>query len=173
MLRRGCGRGQRFPRSVGEPRHTSRVSDFPHRESRLRRMFTLHSSLTRSHAALRGILALALGLVFLIWPGVTIGVAVALFAIFCFVDAIIASARLFSSGRSTGDRILQVLRMVVDVAAALVAIAYPGPTTEVLTVIIGVYAIVVGILYLAAYGAILLVSAAMAPGDKTVSSPVG
>jgi len=186
-------------------------------------MFTLHSSLTRSHAALRGILALALGLVFLIWPGVTIGVAVALFAIFCFVDAIIASARLFSSGQSTGDRILQVLRMVVDVAAALVAIAYPGPTAEVLTVIIGVYAIVVGILelaasggplakatgnsglavlagvlsiivgvlliiwpnigvvtlavlfgaYLAAYGAILLVSAAMAPGVKTVSSPVG
>jgi len=27
--------------------------------------------------------------------------------------------------------------------------------------------------YLAAYGAILLVSAAMAPGGKTVSSPVG
>jgi len=86
-------------------------------------MFTLHSSLTRSHAALRGILALALGLVFLIWPGVTIGVAVALFAIFCFVDAVVASTRLFSSGRSAGDRILQMLRMVVDVAAALVAIA--------------------------------------------------
>jgi Short repeat of unknown function (DUF308) len=45
---------------------------------------------------------LALGLVFLIWPGVTIGVAVALFAIFCFVDAIVALTRLFGSGRSTG-----------------------------------------------------------------------
>ena len=185
-------------------------------------MFTFPSSLTRSHAAVRGILALVLGLVFLIWPGITIGVAVALFAVFCFVDAIVAGTRLFSSGRSTGDRILQVLRMVVDVAAAFVAIAYPGPTAEVLTVIIGVYAIVVGILelaasggqlaevtgnsglavlagvlsiiagvlliiwpnigvvtlavlfgvYLAAYGVVLLVSAAMAPKGGTVPSAV-
>jgi uncharacterized membrane protein HdeD (DUF308 family) len=186
-------------------------------------MFTLPSSLTRSHAALRGILALVLGLLFLIWPGVTIGVAVALFAIFCFVDAVVALTRLFGSERSAGDRILQVLRTVVDVAAAVVAIAYPGPTAEVLTVIIGIYAIVIGILelsasggplanatgnsglvvvagvlsiiagvvliiwpnigvvtlavlfgaYLAAYGVVLLVSAAMAPKDTTVPSPVG
>jgi uncharacterized membrane protein HdeD (DUF308 family) len=115
-------------------------------------MFTQLSSLTRSRAALRGVLALVIGLVFLAWPGVTVGVAVALFAVFCFVDAVVASTRLFSSGRSAGDRILQVLRMVVDVAAALVAIAYPGPTAEVLTVIIGVYAIVIGILELAASG---------------------
>jgi uncharacterized membrane protein HdeD (DUF308 family) len=185
-------------------------------------MFTQLSSLTRSHAALRGILALVLGLVFLIWPGLTIGVAVALFAVFCFVDAIVAGSQLFSSGRSTGGRILQVLRMVVDVAAALVAIAYPGPTAEVLTVIIGVYAIVIGILelaasggplaqvagssglavlagvlsiiagvlliiwpnigvvtlavlvgaYLAAYGVVLLVSAAMTPKGATVANPV-
>jgi uncharacterized membrane protein HdeD (DUF308 family) len=186
-------------------------------------MFTQLSSLTRSHAALRGILALVLGLVFLIWPGVTVGVAVALFAVFCFVDAIVASTQLFSSGRSAGDRILQVLRMVVDVAAAFVAIAYPGPTAEVLTVIIGIYVIAIGILelaasggplaeaagssglavlagvlsiivgvlliiwpnigvvtlavlfgaYLAAYGVVLLVSAAMAPKGRTVPNPVG
>jgi uncharacterized membrane protein HdeD (DUF308 family) len=186
-------------------------------------MFTLPSSLTRSHAALRGILALVLGLVFLVWPGITIGVAVALFAVFCFVDAIVAGTRLFSSGRSGGDRILQVLRMVVDVAAALVAIAYPGATAEVVTVIIGIYAIVIGILelaasggplatatgnsglavlagvlsiiagvlliiwpnigvvtlavlfgaYLAAYGAVLLVSAAMAPKGTAVPTPAG
>jgi uncharacterized membrane protein HdeD (DUF308 family) len=186
-------------------------------------MLTLPSSLTRSHAALRGILALVLGVVFLIWPGITIGVAVALFAVFCFVDAIVAATRLFSSGRSAGDRILQVLRMVVDVAAALVAIAYPGPSAEVVTIIIGIYAIAIGILelaasggplakatgnsglavlagvlsiivgvlliiwpnigvvtlavlfgaYLAAYGVVLLVSAARAPEGTTVSSALG
>ncbi len=186
-------------------------------------MNTLPTSLIRSDAALRGVLAFALGLVFLIWPGITIGTAVALFAVFCFVDAIVAVVRLFSSGRSVGDRIVQILRMVVDVAAAVVAIAYPGATAEVLTVIIGVYAIVVGVLelsgsdgplaraagssgfvvaagvlsiiagvlliiwpgigvvtlaivfglYLAAYGAVLLVSAAMAPKGGTVPNPVG
>ena len=50
-------------------------------------MFSLHPSLTRSDALWRGGIALVLGLVFLIWPGVTIGTALALFAIFCFVDA--------------------------------------------------------------------------------------
>jgi uncharacterized membrane protein HdeD (DUF308 family) len=186
-------------------------------------MSTLSSTLTRKDAALRGVLAFALGLVFVIWPGVSIGTAVALFAIFCFVDAAVALSRLFSSERSAGDRILNVLRTVVDVTAAVVAIAYPGPTAEVLTVIIGVYAIVVGALelsasggalakaarssgllrvagvlsiiagallivwpnigvvtlavvfgaYLAAYGALLLVSAAMAPKDGTVPNPAG
>jgi len=193
-------------------------------------MNILPTSLIRSDAALRGVLAFALGLVFLIWPGITIGTAVALFAVFCFVDAIVAVVRLFSSGRSVGDRIVQILRMVADVAAAVVAIAYPGPTAEILTVIIGVYAIVVGVLelsgsdgplaraagssgfvvaasgfvvaagvlsiiagvlliiwpgigvvtlaivfglYLAAYGAVLLVSAAMAPKGGTVPNPVG
>jgi uncharacterized membrane protein HdeD (DUF308 family) len=186
-------------------------------------MFTFSSSLTRKDAALRGVVAFALGVVFVIWPGVSIGTAVALFAIFCFVDAAVALTRLFSSGRSGGDRILNVLRTVVDVTAAVVAIAYPGPTAGILTVIIGVYAIVVGALelsasggqlakaagssgllrvagalsiiagallivwpnigvvtlavvvgaYLAAYGAVLLVSVAMTPKDGAVPNPAG
>jgi uncharacterized membrane protein HdeD (DUF308 family) len=181
------------------------------------------TSLTRTDAALRGGLAFALGLVFLIWPGITIGTAVVLFAVFCIADAIVAVVRLFSSGRSVGDRIVQILRMVLDVAAAVVAIAYPGPTAEALTIIIGVYAIVIGVLelsgsegplarasrssgfvvtagvlsiiagvlliiwpgigvvtlaivfgvYLAAYGAVLLASAVMAPKGGTVPYPVG
>jgi uncharacterized membrane protein HdeD (DUF308 family) len=186
-------------------------------------MSTFSTHLTRKDAALRGVLAVALGLVFVIWPGVSIGTAVALFAIFCFVDAGVALTGLFSSERSTGGRILKVLRTVVDVAAAVVAIAYPGPTAEVLTVIIGVYAIIIGALelsasggplakaarspgllrvagalsiiagvllivwpnigvvtlaivfgaYLAAYGVLLLVTAAMAPKDGTVPNPAG
>jgi uncharacterized membrane protein HdeD (DUF308 family) len=186
-------------------------------------MSILSSSLTRKDAALRGVLAFALGLIFVIWPGVSIGTAVVLFAIFCFVDAGVALTGLFSSGRSAGDRILKVLRTVIDVTAAVVAIAYPGPTAGVLTVIIGVYAIVIGALelsaaggplakaarssgllrvagalsiiagalliiwpnigavtlavvfgaYLAAYGAILVVSAVMAPKDGTVPNPAG
>jgi uncharacterized membrane protein HdeD (DUF308 family) len=182
-----------------------------------------YKSLTRTDAALQGGLALALGFVFLIWPGITVGTAVALFAVFCFADAIVAVVRLFSSGRSIGASIVQVLRMVLDVAAAVVAIAYPGATAEALTIIIGAYAIVIGILelsgsegplaratgnsgfvvaagvlsiiagvlliiwpgigvvtlaivfgvYLAAYGGVLLASAAMAPKGGTVPNPVG
>jgi uncharacterized membrane protein HdeD (DUF308 family) len=185
-------------------------------------MFALSPPVSRGHAALRGALALALGVVFLVWPGITIATAVVLFAIYCFMDAFAVLARLFRAGRSAGDRVLMVLRTVVDVAAAIVAIAYPGPTAEVLTLIIGFYIIVAGVVeisgsrtlsrvgtggagwlvaggllsivagvllviwpdigavtlaiifgaYLAAYGGMLLISAAMAPKGAEVSDPL-
>ena len=185
-------------------------------------MFAFSQPLSRSDAALRGGVALILGLVFLIWPGVTIGTVLALFAIFCFVDATLALVRLFSAGQTAGDRVLQILRIVVDVAAAVVVIAWPGPSAEVLTVVIGIYAIVIGVFelmasgalsraggqgsgwivatgvlsilvgvlliawpnigavtlaivfgaYLAAYGLVMLTSAARAPKGETVPNPV-
>jgi uncharacterized membrane protein HdeD (DUF308 family) len=111
-------------------------------------MFAFTPPLSRGHAALRGGLAVVLGIVFLVWPNITIGTAVVLFAIFCFTDALVALVRLFSAGHTAGDRVLQILRALIDVAAAIVAIAYPGPTALALTVIVGVYVIVAGILEL-------------------------
>jgi uncharacterized membrane protein HdeD (DUF308 family) len=111
-------------------------------------MLAFTPPLSRGHAALRGGLAVVLGIVFLVWPNITIGTAVVLFAIFCFTDALVALARLFSADRSAGDRVLQILRALIDVAAAIVAIAYPGPTALALTIIVGVYVIVAGILEL-------------------------
>jgi uncharacterized membrane protein HdeD (DUF308 family) len=117
-------------------------------------MFAFSPPLSRGHAAWRGALALVLGVVFLVWPGITVATAVVLFAIYCFMDAFAALARLFSAGRSAGDRVLMILRTVVDVAAAIVAIAYPGPTAEVLTLIIGIYVIVAGVLEISASGSL-------------------
>jgi uncharacterized membrane protein HdeD (DUF308 family) len=111
-------------------------------------MLAFTAPISRGHAAWRGILALVLGIVFLIWPSITIGTAVVLFAIFCFIDGIAALARLFSAGNTAGDRVLQILRAVIDVAAGVVAIAYPGPSALVLTIIIGAYLVVIGILEL-------------------------
>jgi uncharacterized membrane protein HdeD (DUF308 family) len=185
-------------------------------------MLDFTAPLSRSHATVRGIIALALGVVFLIWPDITIGTAVVLFAVFCFVDAVVALARLFSADKTAGDRILQVLRTLIDVAAGVVTIAYPAPTALVLTIIIGIYLIVAGVLelagsgtlarlapegsgwlvvggllsiiagvllivwpdigavtlaivfgaYLAAYGVVLLVSAAAAPSGGAVADPL-
>jgi uncharacterized membrane protein HdeD (DUF308 family) len=109
-------------------------------------MFAFSPPLSRGHAALRGALALVLGVVFLLWPGITIATAVVLFAIYCFMDAFAALGRLFSADRTAGDRVLMILRTIVDVAAAIVAIAYPGPTAEALTLIIGIYVIIAGVI---------------------------
>ena len=62
-------------------------------------MFTLAASVTRKDAALRGVLALVLGVVFVIWPGITIGTAAALFAIVIGVLELAASGGRLRLGR--------------------------------------------------------------------------
>jgi uncharacterized membrane protein HdeD (DUF308 family) len=113
-------------------------------------MFGFGPPLSRRHAAIRGALAAVLGIVAIAWPGITIGVAVALFVIYCFVDAIVQLIATFGMGRSAGSRVVTVLVAIVDIGAAVVAIAYPGITAEVLVVVIGLWALVSGVLELAA-----------------------
>ena len=107
-------------------------------------MLTFAQPLSRGHAAFRGVLAAVLGFICLVWPGITIGVAVALFAIYCFADAITQLVNLFQSDETVGHRMLMILMGLIDVAAGVVAIAYPGITAGALVIVIGVWAIVGG-----------------------------
>jgi uncharacterized membrane protein HdeD (DUF308 family) len=106
--------------------------------------------ISRRGLALRGLLAAAVGAVCVIWPGVTIGVIVVLFAIYCFSDAIAVFASVFQSGETAGRRLLMLVVGAIDVAAGVVAIAYPGITAEVLVIVVGVWAIFAGGLEIAA-----------------------
>lgn len=107
-------------------------------------MLTLGAPISRGHAAGRGLLAAALGIACLVWPNVTIGVAVALFAVYCFADAFTQMVRLFGAHDTASHRVLMVLLVLLDIAAGIVAITYPGMSAGVLVVVIGVWAIVVG-----------------------------
>ena len=107
---------------------------------------------SRGHLALRGLLAAALGATLVVWPGITIGTVAALFAIYAFVDAAVATSRAFRHGVSGGDRAVLLIRAVVEIIAAGVAIAYPGVTASIMTVILGLYAITLGGLELAVVG---------------------
>jgi uncharacterized membrane protein HdeD (DUF308 family) len=113
-------------------------------------MFTLIPPLSRGQAALRGALATILGIVFVIWPGITIGTAVVLFAFYCIADSVMQFTDVFSEGERGGQRALGVVLALLDLAAAAIAIAYPGPTATVLVLIIGIWAIVSGFAELAA-----------------------
>jgi uncharacterized membrane protein HdeD (DUF308 family) len=119
-------------------------------------MFTFNSSLSRGQAALRGGVALILGIVFVVWPGITIGTAVVLFAVYCIVDAGVQLGNVFGDDESGGQRVLRLLLGLLDIAAAAVAVIYPGPTAGVLVIVIGVWAIVSGFAEL--YGAFSLSS---------------
>ena len=103
------------------------------------------TQISRGHAALRGMLATTLGVVAVIWPGITVGVLVLLFAVYCFADAVTQVANQFTSGQSPGRRILMGLLVLVDTAAGFVAIFYPGISAVALVLVIGVWAIIGGV----------------------------
>jgi uncharacterized membrane protein HdeD (DUF308 family) len=82
-----------------------------------RQRFGMLSSVSRGHAALRGGVAVLLGIAFLVWPDVGTGTFVALFALYCLVDAGVALTRLANAT----PRWPLALRTFVDLAAAFVA----------------------------------------------------
>jgi Short repeat of unknown function (DUF308) len=93
----------------------------------------------------RGILALAVGITALAWPGVTVLALVILFAVYAFIGAGLQAMRAFSS-RSAGPVFGHLLLGLVDLAAGVVALAWPGPTALVLVLIVGSWAVVGGLL---------------------------
>ena len=97
----------------------------------------------------RGILAVIVGIIALAWPSVTVLALVFLFAVYAFMAAGLQAARAFSS-RKAGPVIGHLLLGLVDLAAGVVALAWPGPTALVLVLIVGVWAIVAGLAEIAA-----------------------
>jgi len=91
----------------------------------------------------RGILAFIVGIVAIAWPGVTILALVILFAVYAFMDAGLEAARAFSSG-GAGPVFGHLLLALVDIAAGVIAIVWPGPTAEVLVIVVAVWALVGG-----------------------------
>ena len=92
----------------------------------------------------RGLLALVVGIIAIAWPGITVLALVIIFAIAAFGDAFIEFGRAFSSD-GAGGVIGYVLLGLIDVAAGVAAIAWPGITAFVLTICIGIWAVVAGI----------------------------
>ena len=103
----------------------------------------MHESLSIS-LILRGIGAVALGVMALVWPGVTVLVLVILFAVIAFIGAGVQAVLAFNS--TTGGVVFgHLLLGLADLTAGVIALAWPGPTALVLVVIVGCWAIFVGL----------------------------
>jgi len=92
---------------------------------------------------LRGLLALGVGIVALAWPGVTVLALVVMFAAYTFVAAGLQAMQAFNS-RTAGPVFGHLLLGLVDIAAGLIAVAWPGPTALVLVLVVASWAIVTG-----------------------------
>jgi uncharacterized membrane protein HdeD (DUF308 family) len=92
----------------------------------------------------RGILAVIIAIIALAWPSVTVLALVTLFAVYAFIAAGLQAARAFSS-RNAGPVFGHLLLALADLAAGLIALAWPGPTALVLVLIVGVWAVIAGL----------------------------
>ena len=99
---------------------------------------------TSTSLIVRGVLAIIIGVIAVVWPGVTILALVLLFAVYAFTDAVFEGARAFGSQR-VWPVLGHLVLALIDVAAGLVAVVWSGPSALVLTLIVGIWAIAAGV----------------------------
>ena len=99
---------------------------------------------TSTSLILLGILAVIAGIVALAWPGITVYALFILFAVYAFIDAGLEAMRAFSS-RTAGPVFGHLLLGLISLAAGVVAVAWPAPTALVLVLVIGIWAVIGGI----------------------------
>lgn len=101
--------------------------------------------------ALRGVLAAAFGVVALIWPDITLRVLVLLFGFYALLDGLLALGAALAGGRRVASRRgWLVVEGVAGVATGVFTFVWPGITTLVLLYLIAAWAIVTGLLEIAA-----------------------
>ena len=93
---------------------------------------------------LRGVLAVAFGLMALGWPGITLGILVLLFGIYAILEGAVAVAAALEY-RSRGYWWLLLIEGIAGIAIGLCALIWPTLTVAVLLVFIVLWAIVTGI----------------------------
>ena len=92
---------------------------------------------------LRGLLAIAVGIVSVAWPDITVGAFVILFAVYAFIAAVMDAARAFSSSRA-GPVAGYLLLAILSAAAGVIALVWPNITALVLVLWIAAWAVVTG-----------------------------
>jgi uncharacterized membrane protein HdeD (DUF308 family) len=97
---------------------------------------------------IRGLLAVVFGVVVLAWPGITILASAFVFAAYALTDGI--GMLVSGMGARGGRRWSYVLAGAVGLLAALAAVLWPGMTVLVLVLWAGVWAVVTGVLEIAA-----------------------
>ena len=123
---------------------TQRALPFPHTPTELH-------ALTKGWwvMLLRGLAAVAFGILAFAWPGLTLLTLIILFAVYALVDGLFALFSIFSRDNGTPAWWLLLVGLL-GIAAAAITYFWPGLTAIMLVMIIGAWALVHGIFEIAA-----------------------
>ncbi len=98
--------------------------------------------------SLRGVVAILFGILALVWPGMTLAALVLLFGAYAVVDGVFA---LFAAvGSEAKDRLWHALAGIAGIGLGVLTFVYPGITGLVLVYLIGMWAILTGVLEIVA-----------------------
>src|SRR2546430_4873241 len=96
--------------------------------------------------ALRGVIAIAFGVLAIAWPGLTVVVLALLFGAYVLVDGVVTLVGAFRRREDAPRLLARILIGLLGVAAGLVALLWPDITALVLVILVGAWAVVTGIL---------------------------
>lgn len=99
--------------------------------------------------ALRGVLALAFGILALIWPSLTLAALVALFAAYVLISGVVSILGAIKNRKADREWWLILILGLVSVAAGVISIMQPALTALVLVLMMGANALVTGVLDIA------------------------
>jgi uncharacterized membrane protein HdeD (DUF308 family) len=100
--------------------------------------------------ALRGVVAVAFGVLAIVWPGLTVVVLALLFGAFVLVDGVATLIGGFRSRQDAPRRVARIVIGLLSVAAGLIALIWPDITALILVFLVGAWAVVTGVLGIAA-----------------------
>ena len=101
-------------------------------------------SLNWSALAIRGVIAIAFGIIAFLLPGLTLGALILLFAAYAIVDGVSHVVTGIRQRSGDGPDGLMILGGIVGVAVGVIAVILPGVTALFLLALIGAWAIVTG-----------------------------
>jgi uncharacterized membrane protein HdeD (DUF308 family) len=96
--------------------------------------------------AIRGLLAILFGIVAFAWPGVTLSILILLFGVYSLTDGLFAVGAAITAHREIRRWMSLLLEGMVGVGIGLITFFWPGITTLALLWLIGLWAILKGIL---------------------------
>jgi uncharacterized membrane protein HdeD (DUF308 family) len=100
--------------------------------------------------ALRGVVAILLGLLTLFWPGITLRALVLLFGAYALIDGIVSIIGAWRAAEARDRWGMLLLEGLAGIAAAAITIMFPAITAVALVYLIAAWALITGVLEVAA-----------------------